>query len=60
MSNITIGRYTNPTVWGGWIESTDTTGRPWITFLDQHGRPAVTWLDRDPTGAVTGDPIHLK
>lgn len=51
MSNITVGRYSDPkgVGWQGWIEPEDKT---WIMFVDLEGRPLV-FLDRDPeTGAV--------
>lgn len=51
MTNIIVGRYTNPTTlkyWQGWIEPDDKT---WIAFIDREGKPTF-YLDRDPSGAV--------
>lgn len=50
MSNVTIGRYDNPSDVGyqGWIEPDDRT---WIAFVATSGAP-IFFLDRDPDGGV--------
>ena len=52
MSNIIVGRYSNPELqesWQGWIEPEDLS---WIMFIGADGCPTV-FLNRDPeTGAV--------
>lgn len=51
MSNITVGRYSDPqgVGWQGWIEPKD---RSWIAFIKTDGSP-VFYLNRDPkTGAI--------
>lgn len=62
MSNITIGRYSDPPLtdtWSGWIEGTTDDGKSWITYLDGSGRPVLHWPSREESGAVVGEPITL-
>jgi hypothetical protein len=52
MTNIKVGRYSNPETkrfWQGWIEPEDLS---WVIFVNAQGRPVI-FMDRDPiTGAV--------
>jgi hypothetical protein len=51
MSNIKVGRYSNPGAvggWAGWIEPGD---RSWIAFIDIDGKP-LFFLNRDQDGGV--------
>jgi hypothetical protein len=56
MTNIKVGRYSDPVAvggWSGWIEDAERT---WIAFIHYPDGKPVFFLNRDKTGAIL-DPM---